>query len=293
MKSKSEVLSRVYWIAFGAIIFLVATGTSFAQTAPAGPSGDEELETPGESAEATAEQASGKKDGEVSESSDGDSLDTELPSDAPPSVAGEPEMDGATYHIKLRNLEQKVDALKEQIRRSHTRLSLLSDTILSGASGGAKAVINFDNELSGAWRLVEAVFVLDGAIQYKKSDDTGILNAQREIPIFEGSIPSGDHTLQVMFTLKGQGFGVFSYMKGIEATVKSSRSFTLSEGKVLELKTTLWEKGGPTTPVDEQPSIRFDEQSSSMARGKGAASLLREKDDKKDGPAVSSADERD
>src|SRR5690606_11664071 len=64
-------------------------------------------------------------------------------------------LDGATYRVRLRDLEQRVDELKEKIRRSHTRLSLLSDTILSGAAGGAKAEIVLENDLSGAWRLVE------------------------------------------------------------------------------------------------------------------------------------------
>ena len=41
-------------------------------------------------------------------------------------------MDGATYSVRLRDLEARVDELKDQIRRSHTRLALLSDTILSG-----------------------------------------------------------------------------------------------------------------------------------------------------------------
>jgi hypothetical protein len=151
-----------------------------------------------------------------------------------------------------------VDELKEQIRRSHTRLSLLSDTILAGASGGGRAEIQFNNELSGAWHVVEAVFVLDGAVQYKKTDDTGVLAKQTTIPIFSGSVPTGDHTLQVMLKLRGHGFGVFSYLRGIEATVRASHSFTLSDGKVLELKVIGWEKGGPTTPVEQQPDIRFN-----------------------------------
>src|SRR5690348_13559922 len=46
--------------------------------------------------------------------------------------AAKGKMDGATYAVRLRDLEARVDELKEQIRRSHTRLSLLSDTILSG-----------------------------------------------------------------------------------------------------------------------------------------------------------------
>lgn len=168
------------------------------------------------------------------------------------------ELDGATYRVRLRDLEQRVDELKEQIRRSHTRLSLLSDTILAGATGGARAQVEFQNDLSGAWHLVEAVFVLDGAVQYKKTDDTGVLAKQRTIPIFNGSIPTGDHTLQVMLKLRGHGFGVFSYLRGMEASLKSDHSFTLAPGKVLQLDVTAWEKGGPTTPVEEQPDIRFN-----------------------------------
>jgi hypothetical protein len=71
-------------------------------------------------------------------------------------------LDGATYAVRLRDLEARVDELKEQIRRSHTRLSLLSDTILSGGVGGARASIRFQNDMSGAFRLTRALFVLDG-----------------------------------------------------------------------------------------------------------------------------------
>src|SRR5437773_1582168 len=77
-------------------------------------------------------------------------------------------MDGSTYAVRLRDLESKVDELKEQIRRSHTRLSLLSDTILSGGVGGSRAEIRFKNEMSNAFRLTRALFVLDGAVQYNK-----------------------------------------------------------------------------------------------------------------------------
>lgn len=184
---------------------------------------------------------------------------TEAPASAPTT-----EMDGATYRVRLRDLEQRVDELKEQIRRSHTRLSLLSDTILAGAGGGAKAEIVFENDLSGAWRLVEAVVVMDGVVQYKKSDDTGVLAAQKRIPIFSGSIPGGDHTVQVMIKLRGHGFGVFSYLRGVEATVKNDHSFTITDGKVMELRVVGWEQGGPTTPVEEQPSLRFIENLRSM-----------------------------
>ncbi|HEY5374518.1 MAG TPA: hypothetical protein VIK01_12590 [Polyangiaceae bacterium] len=170
-------------------------------------------------------------------------------------------IDGSTYVVRLRDLEQHIDELKEQIRRSHTRLSLLSDTILSGGAGGARAEINFVNDLSSAFRLTGALFVLDGAVQYNKQDesDDSALASQKQIPIFIGSIPPGDHTVQIVLQLRGNGYGVFSYLKGYKFKVPSSHSFTISEGKTLKLDVIAWEKGDVTTDLTDRPAIRFTE----------------------------------
>jgi hypothetical protein len=172
-------------------------------------------------------------------------------------------IDGSTYVVRLRDLEQRVDELKEQIRRSHTRLSLLSDTILSGGVGGARAEISFKNELSNAFHLTGATFVLDGSVQYNKQDDTGALAEQKQIPIFSGSIPPGDHTLQVVLKLRGHGYGVFSYLRGYKFNVPATHSFTVTEGKAVKLEAVVWEKGDVTTPLEERPAIRWQQTVSS------------------------------
>jgi hypothetical protein len=172
-------------------------------------------------------------------------------------------VDGSTFVVRLRDLEQRVDELKEQIRRSHTRLSLLSDTILSGGVGGARAEINFKNELSNAFHLTGATFVLDGSVQYNKQDDTGALAEQKQIPIFSGSIPPGDHTLQVVLKLRGHGYGVFSYLRGYKFNVPATHSFTVTEGKAIKLDAVVWEKGDVTTPLEERPAIRWQQTVSS------------------------------
>ncbi|HEY5961654.1 MAG TPA: hypothetical protein VIV60_34075 [Polyangiaceae bacterium] len=176
---------------------------------------------------------------------------------AAPSSASPSGMDGSTYQVRLRDLEQKIDELKEQIRRSHTRLSLLSETILSGGTGGARAEITFVNDMSSAFRMTQALFVLDGAVQYNKQDETGVLAGQREIPIFSGSIPPGDHTLQVLVKLRGHGYGVFSYLQGYRFEIRSSHSFTVTEGKTIELKAIAFEKGDVTTPIEQRPAVRY------------------------------------
>lgn len=169
-------------------------------------------------------------------------------------------MDGATYSVRLRDLEARVDELKDQIRRSHTRLALLSDTILSGGAAGSRAEVLFKNEMSSAFRLTRALFVVDGAVQYNRADDTGALAEQKEIPIFSGSIPPGDHTVQVVLNFQGNGYGVFTYLRGYKFEVKSAHSFTAVEGKTLSLISTALEKGGVTTPLEQRPTIEWGEK---------------------------------
>jgi hypothetical protein len=184
---------------------------------------------------------------------------------APPGAAkagapAAPAMDGPTYAVRLRDLEQRIDELKEQIRRSHTRLSLLSDTILSGGGAGSRSSIRFQNELSSAFRVTRVLVVLDGAVQYNKTDQSGALAEQAEIPIFNGSVPPGDHTLQVLVNLQGNGYGVFSYLRGYRFEVRSSHSFTAVEGKTINLQAIAYEKGGVTTPLEERPAVRYVEK---------------------------------
>ena len=192
---------------------------------------------------------------------------------APAAAEASGSLDGATYVVRLRDLEQRIDELKEQIRRSHTRLSLLSDTILSGGVGGARAEITFKNDLSSAFRVTGATFVLDGAVQYNKTDESenSALAAQKEIPVFSGSIPPGDHTLQVVLRLRGHGYGVFSYLRGYKFQVPSSHTFTITEGKTLKLDVVAWEKGDVTTALEQRPSIRYVENLRAGVTGEGAS----------------------
>jgi hypothetical protein len=186
-------------------------------------------------------------------------------------AAGAPAgMDGATYAVRLRDLEARVDELKDQIRRSHTRLALLSDTILSGGAAGSRSEISLHNEMSSAFRLTRALVVLDGAVQYNRTDDTGALADQKDIPVFSGSVPPGDHTVSVLLNFQGNGYGVFTYLRGYKFEVKSSHSFTAVEGKTLSLVATALEKGGVTTPLEQRPGIEWQEKVQSLGSGPAA-----------------------
>jgi hypothetical protein len=186
--------------------------------------------------------------------------------------AGETQgVSGATYAVRLRDLEQRVDELKDQIRRSHTRLALLSDTIIGGGAAGSRSEVEFKNEMSSAFQLTKALFVIDGQVQYNRADDGGALADQKEIPIYSGSVPPGDHTIQVALTFQGNGYGVFSYLRGYKFEVKSSHAFTAVEGKTITIVATSFEKGGVTTPLEQRPTIEWQEKLQPLAGGAAVA----------------------
>jgi hypothetical protein len=178
---------------------------------------------------------------------------------------------GATYAVRLRDLEQRVDELKDQIRRSHTRLALLSDTIIGGGAAGSRSEVEFKNEMSSAFQLTRALFVIDGQVQYNRADEGGALADQKDIPIYSGSVPPGDHTIQVALTFQGNGYGVFSYLRGYKFEVKSSHAFTAVEGKTITVVATAFEKGGVTTPLEQRPTIEWQEKLQPLAGGAAMA----------------------
>ena len=189
---------------------------------------------------------------------------TAPPSPAPPApndpaTAGQTSANGS-YTVRLHDLERRVNELKEQIFRSKARLNLLKETVLHGVIAGARAVITHRNEMGSMYTPIRYVYALDGQEIYSKTDESGKLGDQKEIEVFNGSITPGNHTLSVQMVYQGNGYGVFSYLKGYKFTAKSSRTFTAPEGKQLQLKVVGFEKGNPvTTDPKDRPAVDFRE----------------------------------
>ncbi|MBN2342856.1 MAG: hypothetical protein JXX29_18055 [Deltaproteobacteria bacterium] len=191
---------------------------------------------------------------------------------AKPGAAAEPTApDGATapaentveqgtYTVRLRDLEERVNRLKEQIFRSKARLSLLAETVLEKKIAGAQASISFRNEMGGSFRLYKASLLLDGGPIYTATDEAGSLSKRQKIDLFEGPVMPGDHTLEVVLQYKGHGYGIFSYLKGYTFKIRSSYTFTVNEGKAIQLEVIGFEKGGATTPLEERPAVRYVEE---------------------------------
>lgn len=179
-------------------------------------------------------------------------------------------MDKGTYTVRLRDLEDRINRLKEQIFRSRARLSLLAETVLDRRIAGSKATISFRNEMGNSFKLKRATFMLDGAPIFNKSDEGGDLSDRESVDLFDGPVMPGDHTLSVVLLYQGHGYGIFSYLKGYSFRVRSSRTFTVGEGKELRMQVVGYEKGGVTTALEERPAVRYIENIADY-EGKAAA----------------------
>jgi len=175
-------------------------------------------------------------------------------------VAEKDDVDAGTYGVRLRDLEQRINELKEQIFRSKARLSLLAETVLQGVVAGGQAHIVHENKMGASYKLVKVVYALDGAPIFNKADEEGGLGDREEFDVYNGSIVPGEHTLTVQLEYRGHGYGIFSYLKGYRFKVNSSHTFTVPEGKASTLRVVGFEKGGPTAPLEERPAIRYAER---------------------------------
>lgn len=159
--------------------------------------------------------------------------------------------------MRLRALEKNVNELKEQIFRTKARLNLLKETVLGGTLGASRAIIRHKNEMGNSYSLIKAVYALDGVQIYSKADDTGRLAEMKEFDVYNGAIQPGSHTLSVVMFYQGNGFGVFSYLKGYKMTVRSSHTFVAGEAKATAITVVGYEKGNMTTNLEDRPAVDF------------------------------------
>ena len=165
--------------------------------------------------------------------------------------------DQGAYTVRLRSLEKNVNELKEQIFRTKARLNLLKETVLGGVIGASRAIIHHKNEMGSSFRLVKAAYALDGVQIYAKADDSGALAEMQDFDVYNGAIQPGSHTLSVALTYQGNGFGVFSYLKGYKFNVKSSHTFVAGDSKTTNITVVGYEKGNITTQLSDKPAVDF------------------------------------
>ncbi|MEX1364819.1 MAG: hypothetical protein AB1Z98_16955 [Nannocystaceae bacterium] len=163
------------------------------------------------------------------------------------------------YGDRLDNLQTEVDQLKDKIFRSKARLTLLKETVLRGVLSGSRVTIAHQNLMGSGFRLVKVVFIMDGAQILARTDETGSLDGEDELIVYDGNLPPGPHNVTVELTYQGNGFGVFSYLNGYTFESRSSHSFTAPENGAVKLVSQGFERGNMTTEMADRPSVNWQE----------------------------------
>ena len=181
------------------------------------------------------------------------------------------------YGDRLDGISSEVGALKDKIFRSKARLAVLRDTVMSGVAAGSRVVIAHRNLMGVGFRLVRLVFILDGAQIFARSDDSGALDQEDELLLFDGTLPPGPHEVRIELTYQGQGYGVFSYLRGYTFKSPQNHSFVVSEGgSQFKLVSKGYERGNISTEMKDRPAVEFqvvglDGEAKPAAAGQAAA----------------------
>jgi uncharacterized small protein (DUF1192 family) len=219
----------------------------------------QEAGTPAEATTAGDEEAPAAAEATAPADSEAEPAPTEEPAPAP--SASELKTADESYDLKVKELEGRINELKEQIFRSKAKLTLLTEQVTGGLGTGASAVIVHENGMGGNFLLVEAHYFLDGAPIWQDTDEEGTrLTEQKERQLFDGNLVEGSHTLNVQLIYKGNGSGVFSYLSGYTFRLKNSITFKAEPGKVVTIRAVGYEKGNFTTELTERPDIKFEQK---------------------------------
>lgn len=159
--------------------------------------------------------------------------------------------------IVLREIDREMTALSNDITASHARLREITAMVLEQSGGGAQLIIDHQNEMGSTFRLVRASYTLDGAPIATRTDDNGSLADLTGFSVYNGRVASGEHTLTVSLEYQGNGYGIFSYIRGYTFRARSVQTFTVPEGRALRLVVVGHERGGAAVAIEERPAIRY------------------------------------
>jgi len=153
--------------------------------------------------------------------------------------------------IKLENIRAQTDEIQDAVRRAHQRLAAVGGQVMT--PGLTKTTIDVNNETSAAFKLVSARVVVDGQLQLDKKEMTG---AERQLPVFTGATSPGEHNARIEVVLQGNGYGVFSYLRGFKITLSSSHTWTAT-AEPIHVTATVYELNDITVPFQQRPQVRW------------------------------------
>lgn len=183
---------------------------------------------------------------------------TAAEADAEKAAAAAAAAEGA-FKRDLLTVEQDVDKLKERVFRSKATLRLLKELVLEGSSLGSSVILYHVNRMGAGYTVEEVRYFLDGKNVYARNLVQSGQTGERELMVYEQPVPAGPHNLQVQINLRGNGFGVFSYLQSYSFKLQSSYTFNVDDGQQTTVKVVADEKGGMWKTFVDRPNVEYEE----------------------------------
>jgi hypothetical protein len=158
------------------------------------------------------------------------------------------------FDLRLNELETRVNAFKQDVFRSKSRLFLLREQVLRRTIGGSKTAIEHRNELGAQFQLVDVAYILDG----NRIEISSSLEDPR-FSVFDASVLPGPHTLTVQMRFRGRNVGgAFSYMNELTLEKSANYAFTVDEGRTVALAAVAYDTGRGAFTDAGRFAIKFE-----------------------------------
>jgi hypothetical protein len=154
----------------------------------------------------------------------------------------------------LRDLEQQVTDLKQEVHRSKAQTHELEEAVLRGKITGSKAYIVFDNQAEGFFAFSSAEFYVDGNL-VKKIEGEKRSKPLEKLEVFDSNLPPGDHTLAAKIRYHGSDKAVhtmFSYFKDHKFIVETTEKFPVEYGKTTQIQLVALDRGYFKSDLNER-----------------------------------------
>lgn len=165
-------------------------------------------------------------------------------------------------------LPEQVRALREKVLESRARLLMLPEEIHGSLPTQAGLRLRVANELPGDFKLEKVEARLNGVAVVDKAltegDDSSLLK-------YEQPLAPGAHTLDLTLTYRGNGRGLFPYMRAYEVVIEGSYPFVVPDQVVAAVTATVSSDNPLKKHWKQRPELRFAlEEDTMLPRMTGA-----------------------
>lgn len=105
------------------------------------------------------------------------------------------------------------------------------------------------------FQLSKVTYFLDGAPIFDRRDDSGALDQEDEIIVFDGNLAPGHHIVGIELIYKGRGVGSFSYLRSFTFQASSTYDLEVGQRGSLKIVSVGYERGNITTEMGDRPSV--------------------------------------